>query len=275
VGTSTLQAMNVISGKPRIILFGSHGFLGSYLYSNLVLQGYLVVRADFNLAKFESFLSKSKLEKKETIVISMAWSSNSKKNYLNDPENLVWAKKHIEIAKYCLRNNCIFIVPGSCLEYGENQVVEYVKAKLQLRKFLDANMPVNKYLWLRYFYVFSLAHRRPGLIRDALEAKSMSKPFTISNPRGHHDYIEVRDAVAQTVELIKGFNTGEWDIGAGRTRSNLDILSRITNLSIVEGSEVVVSSKTRVSWEGAAKKLIPNHTKFTTHTNQFFGTLLS
>jgi nucleoside-diphosphate-sugar epimerase len=266
--------MKDVSEKPRVILLGSNGFLGSHLYSNLLRQGYLVIRAECDLAYFEDYHSGSKLDKGKTIVISMAWSSNSRNSYLNNPENLIWAKKHMEIAKYCLRNDYVFVVPGSCLEYGQNQAVEYVKSKIQLRKFLEENMPIDKYLWLRYFYVFSLAHRRPGLIRDALEAKSASKPFIISNPKGHHDYIEVRDAVAQTIELIKGVNSGVWDIGVGRTRSNLDILSRIRNLDIVESSEVEDSNKPRISWEGSAKKLIPNHTQFTTHTNQFFGTLL-
>ena len=266
--------MKDVSEKPKILLLGSNGFLGSHLYSNLVRQEYLVMRAECDLEYLESYHSGSKLDNRKTIVISMAWSSNSRNGYLNNPENLIWSKKHIEIAKYCLRNDYVFVVPGSCLEYGENQAIEYVKSKVQLRTFLEENMPTDKFLWLRYFYVFSLAHRRPGLIRDALEAKRDSKRLVISNLKGHHDYIEVRDAVAQTIELIRGLHSGVWDIGVGRTRSNLDILSRIGNLDIVESSEVEDSNKPRISWEGSAKKLIPNHTQFTIHTNQFFGTLL-
>jgi hypothetical protein len=233
------------------------------------------MRAEFDLAKFESYHLGPKFEKRKTIVISMAWSSNSRIGYLNNPENFIWAKKHMEIAKYCLRNDYVFVVPGSCLEYGQNQDVEYVKSKIQLRKFLEENMPINRYLWLRYFYVFSLAHRRPGLIRDALEAKSDSKPLIISNLKGHHDYIEVRDAVAQTTELIRELHTGVWDIGSGRTRSNLDVLSSIRNIDIIESSDVGGSNEPRISWEGSAEKLIPNYTQFTKHTNQFFGTLWS
>jgi nucleoside-diphosphate-sugar epimerase len=263
-----------VSENPRIILLGSNGFLGSHLYSSLLREGYLVIRAERDLTFFEGYHSDSKLDKRKTIVISMAWSSNSRNDYLNNPENRIWTKKHIEIAKYCLRNDYVFVVPGSCLEYGQNQAVEYVRSKIQLRKYLEENMPIDKYLWLRYFYVFSLAHRRPGLIRDALEAKRDSKRLVISNLKGHHDYIEVRDAVAQTIELIKGLYSGVWDIGVGRTRSNLDILSRIGDLDIVESSDVEDFNKPRISWEGSAKKLIPNHTQFTIHTNQFFDTLL-
>jgi len=262
------------SEKPRIILLGSNGFLGSHLYSNLLRQEYLVIRGECDLTYLQNYHSGPKLDKRKAIVISMAWSSNSRIGYLNDPENSIWAKKHMEIAKFCLRNDYVFVVPGSCLEYGQNQAVEYVKSKIQLRKFLEENVPIDRYLWLRYFYVFSLAHRRPGLIRAALEAKSDSKPLMVSNLEGRHDYIEVQDAVAQTIELIKGLHSGVWDIGVGRTRSNLEMLSRIGNLDIVENSEVKYSNKPRISWEGSAKKLIPNHTQFTTHTNQFFGTLL-
>lgn len=259
--------------KSKILLLGSKGFLGSHLHSNLIDLGYSVVCAESDLAYLESHHRRSKNDNRETIVISMAWSSNSKKGYLHSPENSMWATKHIEIAKYCLKEDFFFVVPGSCLEYGENQEVEYVKSKIQLRRFLEENMPSRQYLWLRYFYIFSIAHRRPGLVREALDAKSKSSPFSISNIRGHHDYIEVRDAVAQTIELIENLYTGVWDIGTGRTRSNLEILSRIKDLDIIETIEVKDPSKPLIGWEGSAKKVIPNHTNFTTHTNQFFGTL--
>jgi len=265
--------MKNLSEKPAVILLGSSGFLGSQLFVELVRQGYDPKRADSDLFYLERNHSRSKFDLSKTIVISMAWSSNSKSNYMHDPENLVWAKKHIEIAKFCLKNDYFLVVPGSCLEYGENESINYVKSKMWLRKFLEENFPNDKYLWIRYFYVFSLAHRRPGLIRDALQAKDHSKPFYFGNAEGHHDFIEVRDAIGQTVELINQLNFGVWDIGTGRTRSNLEILSKIRNLNIVRAEGAEGSNKTRVSWEGSAKKLIPNFTEFTTHTNEFFGTL--
>ena len=266
--------MRKTSENVRIILLGSKGFLGSHLYSTLVRLGYPVICVDSNLASLESNYRNSRNYIGKTVVISMAWSSNSSRRYLNSPENLVWALKHIEIAKFCLKEKILFVVPGTCLEYGENERLEYVRSKVILRRFLEENMPPNLYLWLRYFYVFSIAHRRPGLVRDALEAKDESKPFIISNIRGCHDYIEVRDAVAQTIELIKGLYSGVWDIGVGLTRSNLDLLSRIGDLEIVESCDFENSNKPSIGWEGSAKKLILNHTQFTTHTNQFFDTLL-
>ena len=118
--------------KPRIELLGSNGFLGGLLYSNLVHQGYLVMRAECNLTYFESFHSGLMLDRRKSIAISMAWSSNCRNDYINNSENLIWAKKNIEIAKYCLGNDCVFDVPRSCPECGKNQAKKYVNSKIQL-----------------------------------------------------------------------------------------------------------------------------------------------
>jgi len=263
------------SHKAKIILLGSTGFLGSQLHSNLVSQGYLVELADRSLTFLERKEPRSKLDGRKTLVISMAWSSNRRSDYLNNPENAIWTQKHIEIAQYCIKHDYFLVVPGSCLEYGDNESNEYVKSKIQLRKFLEENMPTDKYMWLRYFYVFSLANRRPGLIREALEARSQFKQFNADNIKSRHDYIEVRDAIRQTTELINGLNYGVWDIGTGTTRSNLDLLSRIKNLNFIEKVNVESTNRPRIVWEGSAKKLILNHTQFTSHTSEFFGTLES
>lgn len=265
--------MNNVVDKPIIILIGGSGFLGSHLYSNLICQGYIPMQSEGNLTFLENNYPRSKFINRKVFLISMAWSSNSRNGYLSNPDNAVWATKHIDFAKFCMRNDYCFVIPGTCLEYTENQTVEYIKSKIKLKKFVEENMSKEKYLWLRYFYVFSLVHRRPSLIRDALAAKSASRPLRLSNIDGRHDYIEVRDAVAQTIELIEGLYDGVWDIGAGCTRSNRDLISRIGKLDILENKEAKDRSNPRIVWEGSAKKLIPNHAKFTTHTNHFFGNL--
>ena len=268
------MATDDASQDPIIILIGSRGFLGGQLYSDLVCQGYLPMRAESNLIYLEEMCSRSKFGDKTVILISMSWSSNRRRDYLNNPENSIWAARHIEIAKFCLRNDFFFVVPGTCLEYLEDRTVEYIKSKIQLKKFLEENMPLDKFLWLRYFYVFSIVHRRPGLVRDALDAKGESRPLLVGNIDRRHDYIEVRDAVAQTIDLVKGHHDGVWDIGAGRTRSNRELISRIGNVDFLESMDAEHSKKPRIGWEDSAKKLIPNHTQLIAHTNTFFGNLL-
>lgn len=259
--------------RARIILLGGGGFLGSELFQAMTRLGYSPERAKSDLTDLELNFTRSKLDLRPTIFISMAWTSNSKRDYLNNPENLIWTTKHIEFAQFCLKNDFYFLVPGSCLEYEGNESIAYVASKMQLRRFLEENVPPNMYLWLRYFYVFSLTHRRPGLIRNALEAQDNLQPLVLDNPNGRHDYIEVRDAIGQTIELIEGFNNGIWDIGTGRTRSNKELLARVSNLKILQSQEAEIPRKTMASWEQSAVRLIPNHAQFTSHTNRFFGTL--
>ena len=257
----------------RIILLGSGGFLGSLLFQELTRLGYSPERAKSDLADLELNFSRSKFDLRRNILISMTWTSNSKSDYLNNPENLMWTNKHIDFAIFCLKNDFFFLVPGSCLEYEGDESIAYIDSKIRLRKFLEKNVPPNMYLWPRYFYIFSLAHRRPGLIRDALEAQHNSQPLFVDNPKGSHDYIEVRDAIGQTIELIEGSNSGIWDVGTGRTRSNTELLARVENVKIIENQVTEISRKVRVGWEQSAMRLIPNYTQFTSHTNRFFGTL--
>jgi hypothetical protein len=258
---------------PRIILMGSGGFLGGQLFQEITRLGYRPERAKCDLTDLEVNHSRSKFDLRRTILISMTWTSNSKRDYLNNPENLVWAKKHIDFAKFCLKNDYFFLVPGSCLEYEGDESIAYVASKTLLRKFLEEYVPPDMYLWPRYFYVFSLIHRRPGLIRDALEAQLRSQPLIVDNLKGRHDYIEVRDAIGQTIELIERRYNGIWDIGTGRTRSNIELLMRVKNVKVIENQKVEILREARPSWEQSAKKLIPNYTQFASHTSRFFDTL--
>lgn len=75
----------------------------------------------------------------------MAWSSNSKSNYLMDSENLNGAKKHIEVAKFCMENGYSPLAPGTCFEYDEDTKTNYVKSKVQLRSFLEKSMSEGNY----------------------------------------------------------------------------------------------------------------------------------
>lgn len=75
----------------------------------------------------------------------MAWSSNSKSNYLMDSENLNGAKKHIEVAKFCMENGYSLLAPGTCFEYDEDTKTNYVKSKVQLRSFLEKSMSEGNY----------------------------------------------------------------------------------------------------------------------------------
>jgi len=263
----------LLSELPRIMFFGSTGFLGSALCQGLLEKGVEVSLVSRNLEILTEETFGQQRRTGPTTFISAAWISNSKKGYLYDDKNFEWAKKHIEIAKFCQRNNFRLIIPGTCLEYLDRKDVPYIASKLKVLDYLQENFPAHGFLWIRYFYIFSLNDRRPRIVAEALRSSEEGRVFQVQNLEAKHDYIELQDAVQQTTEMIFNNYHGIWDIGSGSLRSNAQLLSKITGLQVKSEPEHRQHSDFQVSWSGPAMKLIPNHSEFNNSTNQFFDSL--
>ena len=263
------------NSKVRVVLLGSTGFLGSHLYSAMLHNGFFPEKVNFDISQIQDKFSSPSRNSQVNFLISMAWCSNRNQNYLDSSENFSWAERHIEIAKFCIENDIFLLIPGTCLEYCSSGTSAYVESKKEVKKFLDENMSADRYLWLRYFYIFSLENRRPGLLRDALMARDERRPFSINNSESRHDFIEVRDAVEQTLKIIHSGSHGVWDIGSGIVRSNLELLSRIQNLEVVPSSLNSGLGRPTQSYEEGAKLLISNHRQLSRYTDEFFGTFAS
>ena len=255
------------------MLFGGTGFLGSALYQGLLKKDIEVSLVSRNLEILREETVGQQVGTVPTIFISTAWISNSNKGYLFDDENFDWTKRHIEIAKYCLRNNFRLIIPGTCLEYLERKDIPYIASKLKVLDYLQDNFPAHGFLWIRYFYIFSLNDRRPRLVAEALKSSEEERVFQVRSLEARHDYIELQDAVRQTIEMIFNNYHGIWDIGSGSLRSNAQLLSKINGLQVESDIEHREPYDLQVSWSGPAMKLIPNHSEFNISTDQFFGSL--
>jgi len=259
----------------RILFLGHRGFLGSHIYQELIFRGFACEVISGDISQLQDNLLAPTRNSKVNLLISMAWCSNRNPNYLDSSENYFWAKRHIEIAKFCIENDIFLLIPGTCLEYCSSGTSAYVESKKEVKKFLDENMSADRYLWLRYFYIFSLENRRPGLLRDALMARDERRPFSINSLESGHDFIEVRDAVEQTLKIIQSGSHGVWDIGSGIVRSNLELLSRIQDLEVVPSSINSGLGRPSQSYEEGAKLLISNDRQLSHYTDEFFGTFAS
>lgn len=249
----------------RYLMLGSSGFLGSSLKKSLTDSGQAVIELPRDFLDNSQGARELTSARIPTTLISMAWSSNAYTGYQNDEINFVWRDRHRRIVDWCLMNNVRCVIPGTCLEYLENSESLYVKAKRQLLKHIQETLAVQNYLWVRYFYVFSLSAARPRVIRSALDSKSADNPFLVRNPTMSHDYVELNDAINQSMALILSNSCGVHDVGSGILRSNRLLLSKIPGIRIIESTGIVPTPHGDYWCQPSQSALLsdPNMSKYT------------
>lgn len=255
----------------KFMILGHTGFLGSMLVKKLEHEGSSVQILSRSFP-YDNLEVKGILnEDEERTLISTAWISNRNMNYQASQLNYEWLARHRDIITFCKGNQFKLVLPGSCLEYVPDSKSPYVCSKRDLLEFLREAMSQNQFLWLRYFYIFSNEFRRPRLMREALESKDVGMQFRVGEPYLKHDYIEIRDAVRQTFYHIQKFNGGVKDVGTGKLRTNLDLVSRVNTVEIPDTGGRLNGYRQNASWHKAAKTEFKDDREMSLETESFFN----
>lgn len=141
----------------------------------------------------------------------------------------------------------------------------YVDSKHQTRLLCDAHLPSELFAWIRPYWIFSLADRRPRIMRQALTASDTGALFYPQHPSRLLDFIEVRDVASAFTLIAVHRLTGNQDVGSGSLHSIRALLScagvRLgagdAAFQDVAPHKAVVTRLTRLGWRP-------------THTTNFF-----
>jgi nucleoside-diphosphate-sugar epimerase len=212
----------------RILVIGSSGLIGSQLCE--ILKGdYEIHHNTFDLLRDEelSELKKYLLSNKISIVVQLAWNSNSTSEYHLSLANYDWRDLTINLSVFCHEKNIRFIGVGSCLDRKNSSINPYIDSKFQTKKQLLSMKSNNLVAWVRPFYVINFEQKRPRIIRDYLENENT---FILKKPNEKLDYIFSDDVATGFKSVIDNQLLGEIDIGSGFLTSNLDFISRLKEL---------------------------------------------
>lgn len=221
----------------KILLTGSHGFIGTHLRS--VLQDHEVICYDLKIGKDLFFIQLKDLEGVDTIIHLAA--------RISVPES--WKAPHeymvnntlstIHLAELAVQAGVKkFILASSSSVYG-NPMSPYGSSKMLSELYLQKKEVLNSYL-LRFFNVYGEGQNREysGVITLFLEALTNNTPLKVyGDGEQKRDFVFVED-LAQILKFFCETDKrlhGAIDIGKGHSNSVNELIAllfRITGKSV-------------------------------------------
>ena len=252
----------------KVLVTGGTGFIGSKLKSSSSLE-YFKIGSKIDLLKPDGIrrIISLAITNNCDAILHLAWISNSQKYYENNPENLIWYNKTIELAASAIKANLLFISTGTGAESeNENQTL-YVESKRLTMNELSNLAPSNLITWVRLFYIVDIIKRRPRIINE-LYKNNGNKLIMHGNTM--NDYIFIEDVISGINFILENNIFGGIDLGSGFLTSNSDLVTKICDLTGVQLP--IIENNYRSNGEVADIEKLTKLGWNPTHTTKFFQT---
>tara|TARA_B110000196_G_scaffold94783_1_gene81991 strand:+ start:173 stop:1081 length:909 start_codon:yes stop_codon:yes gene_type:complete len=253
--------------RPRALITGASGFIGSHLLFDLIDLNFEVLAisrskgpdlgknltwVSEDISSLESLKHKIEAFQPE-FVIHLAWQDLPDYSFKASQQNLY---NSISLLSYVARLDCCkkIIVSGSCWEYGKESGIckeqdesislnYFTWAKNSLRDLLEITCKENAVdlVWFRIFYTYGPLQRNTSLIPSILlSLKEKSLP-EIKSPYNSNDFIFIEDVVKGFLNSIEHkIPSGIYNLGSGN-RSCIADICRIAE-KIVLNTDVLTES---------------------------------
>lgn len=217
----------------KILVTGATGFIGNYVVSDLLQQGFSVIASSgneekashtdwfsrsifipFDFKTFEPAVDYFEFFQRPDLMIHLAWEGlPNYKSSFHVEENLPLQKNFLaNLVKNGLSN---LTVTGTCLEYGmqEGRLKEdmpalpsnaYAIAKNELRKFLETFQQEYSFSlkWVRLFYLYGKGQNPNSLVSQLDKAIARGdKVFNMSGGEQVRDYLPVENVAEYLVKI--------------------------------------------------------------------------
>lgn len=194
----------------KVLVTGGTGFIGSKLVSTLSLE-YLKIGSEIDFLEPDGITRIISLatENKCDAILHLAWISNSRIDYENNINNLIWSTKTIEFATSAVKKNLFFLAIGTGAELeSENQSV-YVQSKRITKSKLSNLISSNLIAWVRLFYIVDVIERRPRIINELFKINGSN---LIMYGSTMNDYIFIEDVISGLDFILANSISGEIDL---------------------------------------------------------------
>ena len=237
--------------RPKVLITGASGFLGTHLLDELVKLKYETLAISrskkkeksedsitwlkANLSQPKTYMSKVK-EFNPEVVIHLAWQDIPDFSFESSNNNLTQSLQFLSFISN-LSNCKKILVSGSCWEINQtrgkfsdegqtNTVKNFIWAKNSLLSWLEKRcLEKNiKFCWFRIFYVYGPRQKEESLIPSILKSLKLGRLPPIKTPSASSDYIFVKDVVnAFILALSKDAMSGVYNLGTGKPSSVIEI----------------------------------------------------
>lgn len=250
-----------------VLITGGSGLIGRWVhtYWPASLEPVEVDHREHDLTDGKTFVDLIRAVSPD-VVLHLAWCASGFPGYRDSPENVRWVEASASAAYHCMEAGIGFVATGTVVDSAPGPDA-YSAAKNELRGRLSHPISVGAMAWVRPFYTFDPAARRPALVADCLAARDSGDPVRLRSPGSAHDFIHAADVGSAVARVLESRLTGVVDVGSGRTRT-VDDLARACGAR-VEGPRTVAdpaagpvaetSALRALGWSPAA-------------TDEFFGT---
>ncbi|MCF6376999.1 NAD(P)-dependent oxidoreductase [Nocardioides KLBMP 9356] len=160
-------------------------------------------------------------------VVHLAWSASGSADYRTSDDNERWTDATLELVEAARAAGIPVWLTGTAVDDATDAQDAYTRSKARLRTALAPLVEESAIGWLRPFYVFDEARRRPALVDLATGARDRGETLHLRSPHQHHDFVHASDVGRAVVAAVSRGLTGEVQIGSGTLRSVSDLVARV------------------------------------------------
>ncbi|WP_374456366.1 NAD-dependent epimerase/dehydratase family protein [Nocardioides sp.] len=162
-----------------------------------------------------------------THVVHLAWSASGRADYRTTDDNERWLDATLELVEAVRASGSTVWLTGTAVDDEDDAADAYARSKARLKATLAPLIEDSSVGWLRPFYVFDEARRRPALVDLATTARESGETLHLRSPHQHHDFVHASDVGRAVVAAVSHDLVGEVPIGSGSLRSVADLVTRL------------------------------------------------
>lgn len=160
-------------------------------------------------------------------VVHLAWSASGSADYRTSDDNERWVDATLELVEAASGTGSAVWLTGTAVDDAADPADAYSRSKARLKAALAPLVEQSAIGWLRPYYVFDEARRRPALVDLATTARERNETLHLRSPDQHHDFVHASDVGSAIATAVTHGLAGEVPIGSGRLHSVADLVDRV------------------------------------------------
>jgi nucleoside-diphosphate-sugar epimerase len=213
----------------RALITGATGLIGTHLieqWSDPDIEPVIVDHRSDNLLE-PGTPARLVNHVQPSVVIHLAWSASGTLGYRTSNLNDQWLNASNELAEACQQTGARLIATGTILDRVLREGDAYATAKYRLHESLKTKIADGQVTWVRPYYVFDPARKRPEVVAHAMAALSTGAAVSLRSPESAHDFIHAADVAKAILVVAQHELRDVIPIGSGTSRKVRELVAAL------------------------------------------------